>query len=104
VTSSATRDRSPGVVARRIEKIMFVLPLVGVRQRRCIGSFREAIGAALGVGAVGTCCKSNAVVRDCFGIVSVAALTPVRYCWERSLVEQEETDERTKVERQQWCC
>jgi len=107
VTSSAiSRSVDLGVVRPvGIEKIMFVLPLVGVLAAAMYwDKFQgKAIGAALGVGAVVLVVRATQSFEIVSGIwFSVAALTPVAVLLGAIVVwTRRKPDERTKVERQQ---
>ena len=107
VTSSAiSRSVDLGVVRPvGIEKIMFVLPLVGVLAAAMYwDKFQgKAIGMALGLGAVVLAVRATQSFEIVSGIwFSVAALTPVAVLLGAIVVwTRRKPDERTKVERQQ---
>jgi hypothetical protein len=107
VTSSAiSRSVDLGVVRPvGIEKIMFVLPLVGILAAAMYwDKFQgKAIGAALGLGAAVLVVRATQSFAIVSGIwFSVAALTPVAVLLGAVVVcARRKPDERTKVERQQ---
>jgi len=105
-SSAIARSVDLGVIRPvGIEKIMFVLPLVGILAAAMYwGKFQgKAVGAALGLGAVVLALRAAQSFAVVSGIWwSVAALTPIAVLIGAGVVwARRKSGERTKVERQQ---